>query len=98
MGIYGRHVSSINSFREPRCVSHLPQWQKSEPLTIPSSLTCPEEIKAYVYLTTVDKVRAGDIKKACEITHKQSKDVVKQLLTKHLIQRQGDGLYALKKD
>ncbi len=98
MGIYGRYVSSINSFREPRCVSQLPVWQKPEPLMIPASLASPEEIKAYVYLTTVDKACAGDIKKACEITHKQSKDVVKQLLTKQLIQRQGDGLYTLKKD
>ena len=72
MGIYGRHVSSINSFRKPRCVAALPQWQKPEPLTIPASLTCPEEIKAYVYLTTVDRAYATQIKTACDFdSHKQ---------------------------
>lgn len=98
MGIYGRHVSSINSFREPRCVEGLPIWQKPEPLRIPSVLTCPEEIKAYVYLTTMDRAYAMQIKTACAFeSHKQCEAILKQLLKKKAIKTKGDGLYSVRK-
>ncbi|GAO98917.1 hypothetical protein Cva_01587 [Caedimonas varicaedens] len=99
MGIYGRHVSSINSFREPRCVAGLPVWQKPEPLIIPSCLTCPEEIKAYVYLTTIDRAYAPQIKTACDFeSHKQCEGILKQLIKKKVVKTKGDGLYSVKQE